>query len=480
MRKIFLENLPKKYGIGKDINKLVIDWKKSIGETIKFIYDDIEEEIKITNYIKGNKRYLLYIQYKNNIYSMHTDNIIRCQLGIVIGKVNYKYKYEIGDIVTNIHSGKLKILEQIKQKNSLNSSCKAYRYQCLICGNIDIILENNINNHNGCTVCANKKVKIGYNDIWTTNPNLAKLLLNPQDGYIYMEHSDKKLDWKCINCGNIIKNKKIDYINKKGLACKKCSDGISYPNKLMYSLLEQLNITFKTEYSPDWIRPKKYDFYFELNNRECIIEMDGGFHKKDNKMNGQTKEKSKEIDDYKDKLAKEHEIEVIRIDCDYSELQFIKNNILHSELSKLFKLFNINWLRCHEYACNSLVKVACDYKKNDINMTTKKIGDIMKLSKNTIQKYLKQGERLGWCEYNPKKEKIRITKLATSKKVICLNNNQIFDSLKNASIFANVKSSSSITNCCEHKTEYAGIHLITKNPLHWMYYDEYEQNINNN
>ena len=43
---IYTDNLNKKFGIGKNKNKLVIDWKNSVGYKIKFFYNDIEGYIK--------------------------------------------------------------------------------------------------------------------------------------------------------------------------------------------------------------------------------------------------------------------------------------------------------------------------------------------------------------------------------------------------------------------------------------------------
>ena len=86
----------------------------------------------------------------------------------------------------------------------------------------------------------------------------------------------------------------------------------------MLNLLEQLNLEFETEYCPQWIDKSKYDFYIPSKN--LIIEMDGAFHYKDNKMSGQTKEKSKKIDNRKDELANKHGLKVIRIDCNYYDI----------------------------------------------------------------------------------------------------------------------------------------------------------------
>jgi very-short-patch-repair endonuclease len=246
-----------------------------------------------------------------------------------------------------------------------------------------------------------------------------------QGGYdeakLYTKSSGKKIYPICPDCGKI-KGKAIsicDIYFSHSIWCT-CGDGLSYPNKIGFALLEQLEIDFKTEYSPDWckyefkdkLRHGKYDFYFELENRKYIIEMDGGFHSNDNKMTGQRKEESKNIDCYKDELAKEYGIDVIRIDCDKSELDYIKNNVINSNLSKLFDLSKIEWEKCEEFALRNLVKKACDLWDEKTN-NIMQISIILKLSSGTIRKYLNQGSRLRWCKYDGKKE----MKKANSKRV---------------------------------------------------------------
>jgi hypothetical protein len=143
-----------------------------------------------------------------------------------------------------------------------------------------------------------------------------------------------------------------------------------------------------------------------------IIEMDGGWHSNDNKMSGQTAQESKIIDNYKDKLAEEHGIQVIRIDCDYKyfdRFEYIKQNIINNiKLNQLFDLSKINWNKCHEFALNNLVKIACEYKRNNLEMSSFEIGKIMGgYNKDTITRWLKQGNGI-WCNYNPKEEMKRI------------------------------------------------------------------------
>lgn len=95
-----------------------------------------------------------------------------------------------------------------------------------------------------CPICDGKQVLIGFNDMWTTNPELAELLVDYKDGYKYTHYSGKKVNWKCPDCGEIIYNRAINNINQKGISCPHCSDGKSFPEKVVYNLLKHLNLKF--------------------------------------------------------------------------------------------------------------------------------------------------------------------------------------------------------------------------------------------
>ena len=102
---------------------------------------------------------------------------------------------------------------------------------------------NNRDEEKGCPYCANKKVMIGFNDMWTTNPELASMLLNYKDGHEYMQFSNKKLEWKCPNCRKIIE-RKVRHVNEKGLHCSRC--GVtSRSNKPQIKLLREKNVNVR-------------------------------------------------------------------------------------------------------------------------------------------------------------------------------------------------------------------------------------------
>lgn len=91
MRKVFLDELPRK---GK-----IIDWKTSIGHTVKFVYDDIEGFIKINELVRENGRSVLILENmeNNKIFKMKTDHFKRCKLGNFLMVQTREFRIEIGE-----------------------------------------------------------------------------------------------------------------------------------------------------------------------------------------------------------------------------------------------------------------------------------------------------------------------------------------------------------------------------------------------
>lgn len=211
----------------------------------------------------------------------------------------------------------------------------------------------------------------------------------------------ERLECQCLLCDTVFKITPPHKNSQKPIWCPVCSDGISYPNKLIRNILQKLPIeNLDYEYSPTWAKPYFYDTYFQFNGDEYIVEMDGGFHY-DKYFNNNSKRENpkyvRERDDLKDVLAIEHNIKIIRIDSQKSEIDYIKKNILESELSTLFDFENFDWMDCHVKSMKSDVKEVCDLYNNgkDIN----EIASLVNHSESTIKSYLKKGNEIGWCEY---------------------------------------------------------------------------------
>lgn len=411
MRKVFLDELPRR---GKTNQ---FNWKKSIGYIIAFVYDDIQGVIKIVDYIVDEKE--LIINYLDTLYNIKIYPFINCNFSRILGIKTKDFKIEIGtrfkddkrDITITDREIKIKIDKNGDKKNE-----KWYKFICKKCGLEAWKIEHSLLKQNcGCPACCNSPqvVILGINTIWDTDKWMIPIV-GEEIAKTHTHGSNNKIYPICPKCHNK-QHKAIPIHNiykNKIISCEYCSDGIKYPNKFAYEMLSQLNINFETEYSPEWIKPKRYDFYFKTNNKEYILEMDGHFHKNDNKMNGQTKEKSEEIDYKKDNLALEHNIEIIRIDCNYYSLsdrfEYIKNNILkNNKLNELFNLSNVDWNKIDIKSQKSIMLEVCDLKKNKPNLTTGEIKNIVGIKSNyIIQRYLEMGNDLELCRYSIEQEKL--------------------------------------------------------------------------
>lgn len=261
-----------------------------------------------------------------------------------------------------------------------------------------------------CPYCSNHKVLKGYNDIATTNPWMIDLGMSREDAEKYMRSSGKKVTVTCPHCGKEKEMSVSTIYTYKSIQCT-CGDGISYSEKFIISMLNQLNIRYIREYHPKWSNSKRYDFYLEDYN--CIIECHGGQHYNESGFKlygGKTLQEEQKNDKYKKQLALENSIDsYIELDCSKSKLEYIKQSILNSKISEMFDLNKIEWLQCEEYALSNRVKEICNYWReyNNIqhkNLTTTNVGEIFNLTRHTVSKYLKQGAKLGWCNYDPKEE----------------------------------------------------------------------------
>lgn len=261
-----------------------------------------------------------------------------------------------------------------------------------------------------CPICAGHKVVKGINDIATTHPHLVEHFVNTEDGTLYTYSSRKKVLMKCPDCGES-KYLAIYSLYNDGFSCDACGDGISYPNKFMYNLLAQLNLDFVTEYAPSWAiddgrSQRRYDFYIPSKN--LIIEMDGGLgHGKGMHNSANVSiEESVLIDQWKNHQANNHNLEVIRVDCDYkskSRFEYIKQNTIAS-IGHLIGDACIDWM-CIESCCvKSLIKEICEQWDTGLYDRVSDLSLKFKISGNTIRKYLKVGTKHGWCNYDPVKE----------------------------------------------------------------------------
>lgn len=397
MNKVNLENLPR--------NGSLINWRKSIGYSVDFKYKDIIGSINIIDYDIKSK--MITTQYLDNKpYKIKTGNFIRCQFEYVVGIKTYDFKFNAGDIINSTKNRSITITKQITMHCG-NHTLRGYEYTCNICGHSSEITENNIIGKNGsCPCCSGQKIKEGFNDFYSKYPNLVKYMENPEDGKKITSNIHKKIKLKCPDCGAITLVSVSNFVNVGKFNCSKCSDGLSYPNKFMFSFLEQLNIEFEPEKVFSWVKSRRYDFY--ISSANCIIEAHGRQHFKDDRGFPIKLVEQQKIDEEKRNLALENGIEhYIEIDCSVSNLDYIKNNILNSKLNEFFNLSNVDWIKCDEYSVSSLLKKVCEYKRDNPNSTTGEICEIFKICRTTAKLYLRTGNKIwDWVKYNPEQERI--------------------------------------------------------------------------
>lgn len=279
-----------------------------------------------------------------------------------------------------------------------------------MCGNRDSVSENSLQAYlrnnplsKVCGVCNGKKVKEGINDIPTTAPWMIDYFQGKYDeARKYTKSSNKRKHFVCPHCLKI-KNNSIQIRQlqiKRSIGCS-CGDGVTYAEKVMKSCLEQLELEYIQEYSPEWIKPKRYDFY--LPSKNVIIEMDGALgHGNGNKINKTTRQETQATDDYKDKMALKNNLKVIRVNCLKSDIDFIKDNIIQSRIFTVKELQKIDFRLCEETALSNRAKDVCDYYNRNKPISSTDIGTIFHIAHSTVLNYLNKGTKIGWCNYNGK------------------------------------------------------------------------------
>lgn len=261
-----------------------------------------------------------------------------------------------------------------------------------------------------CPFCSNKKVLKGYNDIATTHPQYVKYFVNIGDTYSYSVRSGKKVELKCPSCG-LVKIMTISKLTGRGFSCNLCSDGYSFCEKLMASVLTKLGIEFIKQMSYD-NGEHRYDFYLPKYN--VILETHGRQHYEQGfKKFGKSLEEEQANDKYKRELAISNGIlneNYHEIDCRYSTLEWCRPNIEKSLSGYIDTsvLTDKDWKEIDIRSQKSLKTEVCKYwnenKEANSELTTQQVADVFLVSIDTIRNYLKWGNINGLCSYDSKEE----------------------------------------------------------------------------
>lgn len=474
MRKVFLDDLPHSKS-GKTIK-----WSECVGHKIPFVFDEYSGEIDIVGYTSNGKNCKISIIYDGYESKIYPQKIINCDLKFILNKgirkcilrnqKSYEWKYNVCD---NIHdkNRNIKITNRRISYNKNNHIKKEYQYHCYKCGfdcssyYINGVLKDDFwasehslfYDNSGCSCCKGKITVKGINSIADTNPELIKYFKNKNEANKYSKGCHSLICTICPTCGNS-REMRVDTLVNIGFSCPVCGDGFSYPNKVMFNLLNQLNIKFESEYHPKWLRGRRFDFYIPY--LKLIIEMDGGLGHGKKTIGNITPEESLKIDRWKDIQAKKHGLSVIRIDSDLSNIEYIKEKILTSKITQYFDLTKIDWIKCDTYANGSIYIDIINFYKN-YKQSTNYIAKEFKISQKTVINYLKNAHNNNLIYYDSKENMSKTQfqglhvlqfDMFTLKKVAEYN------SITEAERITDI-SSSSIKNCCDRKLPIAGMYI---------------------
>lgn len=308
-----------------------------------------------------------------------------------------------------------------------------------------------------CPYCTKQKLlEEDKESIGDVRPDLIKYFVNKEDAFKYRPCSNKKVLVKCPIC-NRVKDKKqiVSGLYNRGFFCNFCNDNITNPNKFIREIGYQLyNLKevecFNLEYSPSWAGLYRYDCYFKKNDLDILVELDGVQHKE-----SVAYFKTKNNDVKKNELAKTNGYILIRIDCEKTKFDFMKEQILKSDLLKYISLDKIDWRKVELALQKSMLKEVCDMYENDKNKDISLISKEMKLSEKVVKNYLERGNKLGLCNY----EKVVVNFNAKPISIQDLHSNKIYNFpskeqakkwLENTGITISMQT---ITKCLEGKKE---------------------------
>ena len=415
-------------------------WTESVGCECDFDYDDVQGTIKIKDtYIKNSRRHLI-VQYNDEEFSIIARSFANANLyNIIFGIKGAQFQYKVGTTIQDDKRNFTIIDREYRTKDTDTGieNKKFYKLHCNVCGHEWWRIECHIDNKDkyGCPMCAGITYCEGINDITITDPWMIPYFVNgANEAKQYMSSSAKKVFMQCPDCGRV-RQYRINELRMRGHLPCACQDSMSYPNKFMYSFFTQLGVHFEYEKKFDWSDNKVYDDFIVLDSGKTLIcENHGGWHYNDNLFNGITHEEQQRIDQYKKELALSNGIDYyIELDCRKSDIDWIKDSILKSQLPLLFDLSDVDFIECGRFACHNLLKEVCDYKKKHPELFVNDIADQLHINANAVRRWLKKGSKLGFCEYDSSKEQQRKMhslrgNTEDARPIICLDTGKCYHS----------------------------------------------------
>lgn len=286
----------------------------------------------------------------------------------------------------------------LKEYDNYNKPLKAY---CPDCKQVFSTYMITIKNNHGCCPCCKGGIVIkGFNTFGDLYPDLIKYFKNKEDAFSHSYGSGEKIEMKCPDCGMEF-TMALNHLSKRGFSCPICSDKVSLPNRILRAFLKSVSKQIERygfEKDFDWSQGKIYDGFFIKNGKKYLVEMQGEQHYKDA---WNSKEETQENDRLKAQLAEENGFELIVIDCENSNFDYIKKSIMNSKLRELFSIRKRNWDAIFKQATSSLIVKVAELYNNGITSPTQ-IGKELGVHRKTVQNYLEKASQLKMINYEKK------------------------------------------------------------------------------
>ena len=385
------------------------DLSNNIGKELYFEYDDISGYIKIIDYVKDIPYGQITLQYEDMIVTTITSNLIHLKIPRLFHKEKQKRRYD-HEVGDIIYkfNDTLKINRQIRI-NYNNSSCRGYEIECMDC------------------------------------------------------HYTYKTREECIS------------------TCPICGQKSSYSERFVYSVLKQANINFEPQKEFDWLPIRYYDTY--LPDYNAIIEIHGIQHYEPTSLKNRQCKTTEEMYQQTIKADKLKYNTAILNGLNYFIINASNIDNLFEETKKILTFIdftNISKTECIKFASYKNIKQECDLWNQGIS--AKDIALQLNESQYTVQNKLRIGNECGMCIYdkhinmsNARKSQVRNTnsnKSKAGKSVKCTTTDKIFNSIKDATEFYNIKNKTGISDCLSGKCKTCGKDPITQEPLKWEYYNK--------
>ncbi len=195
-------------------SKYTIDWEHSVGYECSFLFDSISGVIRIHDTSDFIKTKHVIVQYQNDLFTTHVNNLKNCMLWKIVFKYG-KFRYEIEEHIQDPYKDITILNREFREKHSHNkyysdyiNHDKYYYVRCNKCQHEYWILESSIYSKKGitCPACGkNPRYAVkGINDITTTDPWMIPYF---QGGYdeacMYVKTSRKSPGLVCPFCRRI-------------------------------------------------------------------------------------------------------------------------------------------------------------------------------------------------------------------------------------------------------------------------------------